>query len=180
VRHVYEGPPTPAEIIQDKARLWAMMRHGDDALIAVSVKKARPDYFISANSRHWKPSLNAEFGGTEVVTPREFCDAMGFLTRRKAGRVADTRRPETHEVPAPHTFPILDRSAYRSSARCQCSTISPPYAWPVSWDPERNSRGRRRKLRKGYPMLTHLQLWPIFRTSAPRPLTTVSSTRQWR
>jgi hypothetical protein len=70
---------TPAEMLGVRFPEYAVirprLRHDADVAIALAVKDARPDLFVSGNRRHWKPSLSPLLNGVRVFNrPRRFLE----------------------------------------------------------------------------------------------------------
>jgi len=78
-RCLVERYPNPSleEVAAAYPILCARMKHGNDVPLAVAVMKAQPDLFISANIRHWKPSLRDVLGGVPIMAPRAALEYLG-------------------------------------------------------------------------------------------------------
>ena len=64
--------PTSGEVAAEFGTLLAQLRHVNDVALAVAVKLAHPDAFVSSNHRHWHAGLYAPLGGVLVFRPRDF------------------------------------------------------------------------------------------------------------
>jgi len=69
--------PEPEEILRGLPRFAPLLRHVNDVPIAVAIRAAQPDAFVSSNHKHWKPSLSPALGGVAVMTPRRLLEELG-------------------------------------------------------------------------------------------------------
>lgn len=69
--------PSTTEIEAIFPQLCPHIRHVNDIPLAVAVRLAAPDYFVSSNTAHWRPSLGPLLGGVSVMSPRRMLAELG-------------------------------------------------------------------------------------------------------
>ena len=89
--------PASEHVDSEAAQFLALMGHVADVPIAIAIRHSvvRPDFFVTSNHRHRKPSKLNHPIGARIMTPSDFITAMGYpRPRRSSGHASGQSAPE--------------------------------------------------------------------------------------